>query len=133
ARISPREPIDSDEDEDEDEAFDQSDDPIVPSSPLAEEADDRQSAGMWHEPGRLGGGYDAGFEDVTVSMNEKETEGLLRKARRADFEDETTVARGSARLRSPFAEANARGPSRTGQVRSQTFEFDEEEVTQAIS
>ncbi|HEU5073246.1 MAG TPA: zinc-ribbon domain-containing protein, partial [Polyangiaceae bacterium] len=134
ARISPREPLDSDdEDEDEDEAFDQSDEPIVPSSPLADDADDPRHPGMWHEPGRLGGGYDSAFEDVTVSMNEKETEGLLRKARRADFEDETTVARGSARPHSPFAEASARGPSPTRQPRARTFEFDDEEVTQAIS
>lgn len=134
ARISPREPIDSDDDDDDDdEAFDQSDGPIVPSSPLAEDTDDRRNPGMWHEPGRLGGGYDAGFEDVTVSMNEKETEGLLRKARRADFEDEPTVARGSARPHSPFAEASARGAGSLRQPQSQTFEFDEEEVTQAIS
>lgn len=134
ARISPREPLDSDEGEDdEEEAFDQSDDPIVPSSPLADDADDRRHPGMWHEPGRLGGGYDAGFEDVTVSMNEKETEGLLRKARRAEFEDEPTVARGVARLHSPFAEAAARAPSPMRGVRPEAFEFDDEEVTQAIS
>jgi len=134
ARISPREPLDSDEgDDDEAEAFDQSDDPIVPSSPLADEADDRRHPGMWHEPGRLGGGYDAGFEDVTVSMNEKETEGLLRKARRAEFEDEPTVARGATGLRSPFVEAAARAPSPLRGVRPEAFEFDDEEVTQAIS
>jgi hypothetical protein len=43
------------------------------------------------------------------------------------------VARGAARLNSPFAEAAARGPRPLRGVRPEAFEFDDEEVTQAIS
>lgn len=130
ARLSPREPIDSEDDSD-DEDFEHSDEPIVPSSPLAEESAPHRQPGMWHEPGRLGG--DPGFEDVTVSMNEKETEGLLRQARRADFDDEPTVARGSTRPHSPFADAAARRPPQVRPSSADAFDFDDEEVTRAIS
>lgn len=127
ARISPRDPIDDDDD------FEHGDEPIIPSSPLAEESAPHRHPGMWHEPGRLGAGNDPGFEDVTVSMNEKETEGLLRQARRADFDDEPTVARGSTRPNSPFAEAAARGPASVRSSPADAFDFDDEEVTRAIS
>ncbi len=131
ARIAPRQPLDSDEDDDESD-FDEHDESVVPSSPLSADRSSAPHPGMWHEPGRLGRDADPNFEDVTVSMNERQTEGLLEKARRADLEEDTP---GPAAFRrgAPFMGPRA-GASTSGYpVVRQSFEFDDEEVTLAIS
>jgi hypothetical protein len=129
ARIAPRPARDDGDDTSDAEdavGFDDSDETIVAHSPLAGEQQ-ALTAGMWHEPGRVEEAAPS-FEDVTVSMDERETQGLLRKAMQADLgEDDRT-----AKLRTPFADAARAAPPVTPQQQP-GFEFDDEEVTRAIS
>ncbi len=129
ARIAPREPMDSDEGE----GFDEDDETVVSSSPLAGRVNEAQNPGIWHEPGRIGDDGPS-FEDVTVSMNERETEGLLKKARRADLGDDMPTRRADFTGReNPFGNAGTRNPAPLPAPRVEAFEFDDEEVTRAIA